>query len=255
MARDRSVLTVEFEAAGQRFTALNGGAQFVINPSISFFVHTESVDETERLASVLAEGGRVLMPVGAYPWSERYGWVQDRFGVSWQVLTGRGDRDGATIVPCLMFADALHGRAEEAMQTYTRIFPAGRIEHLERYSADQGPEGKVVHGRFRLAGQPMSAMDSHGQHGFTFTEALSLQVMCQDQKAVDYYWEALSEEGAPGPCGWLKDRFGLSWQVVPASIARWMSSTDTAARDRTFQAMLGMKKLDIAALEAAFTGT
>ena len=247
-----SVLTVELEIAGQRFTALNGGPQFVMNPSISFFVHSDTVGATDRLFATLAEGGQVLMPLDAYPWSERFGWVKDRFGVSWQVITGRRGSTRATIVPCLMFTDAQHGRAEEAMQTYTRIFPDARIESVERYDGGDGTKGTVKHARFVLAGQDMIAMDSPVEHGFTFDEGLSLQVMCRGQREVDRYWAELSAGGEEGPCGWLKDRFGLSWQVVPDTMAEWLTSDDIAARDRAFAAMMQMKKPDIAALQAAF---
>lgn len=249
-----SVLTVEFEIAGSRFTALNGGPAFVLNPSISFFVRVDTAEEATRLFSALAEGGRVLMALGAYPWSECYGWVQDRFGVSWQVITGRRPPGGATIAPCLMFAGDIQGRAEEAMSAYAGIFPQSRLENLERYAAGEGPLQYVKHGRFVLAGQELVAMDSHIPHRFTFNEALSFQVMCEDQAEVDRYWEALSEGGSKGPCGWLKDRFGLSWQVVPVAIERWMASPDAASRDRAFEAMLKMTKLDIAALDRAFAG-
>lgn len=250
-----SVLTVELEVAGQRFTALNGGPQFVISPSISFFVHVDDAAEADRTFWTLADGGEVLMPLDAYPWSERYGWVKDRFGVSWQVIAGRREQGRAIIAPCLMFTGAQHGRAEEAMQTYVAIFPHGHIGILERYEVGEGPEGTVKHGRFVIAGQEMIAMDSHIDHGMTFNEAISLQIMCEDQEEVDHYWAALSEGGEQDPCGWLKDRFGVSWQVVPAGIAGWMTSEDAAARDRAFQAMLAMSKLDIAVLQAAFDGS
>lgn len=249
-----SVLTVEFEVADLRFTALNGGPLFKLNPSISFFAHVDSAEQADRLFEALAEGGTVLMPLDAYPWSERYGWVQDRFGVSWQVIAGRRPKSGALIAPCLMFSGAQHGKAEQAIQTYTRIFPDSRVETLERYAAGEGPEGTIKHGRFVLAGQDMVAMDSHIEHAFGFNEALSLQVMCKDQAEIDRYWEALSEGGEKGPCGWLKDRFGVSWQVVPAGIAEWLTSPDTAARDRAFQALMGMTKPDVAGLQAAFRG-
>jgi predicted 3-demethylubiquinone-9 3-methyltransferase (glyoxalase superfamily) len=246
-----SVLTVEFELAGQRFTALNGGPLFTINPSISFFVHVESAEQADRMFAALAEGGSVLMALGEYPWSKRYGWVRDRFGVSWQVMAGRPEQGGAMIVPCLMFTGAQHGKAEQAMHSYARIFD-GRIEQVERYAASEGPVGTIKHGRFVLAGQPMVAMDSHIEHGFGFDEGLSLQVMCKDQHELDRFWSALSEGGEQGPCGWLKDRYGLSWQVVPQQNASWMASHDTKARDRAFAAVMQMKKLDIAAIEAAF---
>lgn len=249
-----SVLTVEFEVGGMRFTALDGGPMFTINPSISFFAHVDTAEEADRLFAVLAEGGSVLMALGTYPWSERFGWVRDRFGVSWQVITGRRTPKRSPIVPCLMYADAQEGHAAEAMKLYTEVFPGSHIDSVERYEAGEGPGEYVKHGLFALSGQEMVAMDSPIKHGFTFSEALSLQVMCKDQGEVDRYWALLSEGGEKGPCGWLKDRFGVSWQVVPMQIGDWLASGDVAARDRAFQAMMGMTKPDVAALQSAFEG-
>ncbi|MBI5495114.1 MAG: VOC family protein [Deltaproteobacteria bacterium] len=249
-----SVLTVEFEVAGQRFTALNGGPRFTLNPSISFFVHVDTAPEAERLFGTLADGGDVLMPLTEYPWSPRYGWTRDRFGVSWQVITARRGPRGATLVPCLMFSGAQQGKAETAIRAYTRIFTDGHVDSLERYAPNEGPAGSIKHGRFVLAGQEMIAMDSHVEHGTAFNEGISLQVMCRDQDEVDRYWAALSRGGAEGPCGWLTDAFGVSWQVVPIRVYEWLTTRDVAARDRAFEAMLGMKRLDIAVLQAAFDG-
>jgi predicted 3-demethylubiquinone-9 3-methyltransferase (glyoxalase superfamily) len=180
--------------------------------------------------------------------------VKDRFGVSWQVMAGRRPPGSAAITPCLMFAGPQHGRAEEAMRAYAATFPDGRVVDVERYAPGEGPVGTVKHGRLTLAGQDLVAMDSHVAHGITFNEALSLQVTCDDQATVDRYWEALGAGGAHGPCGWLKDRFGLSWQVVPTRLSSWMAGQDHAARDRAFAAMLKMGKLDVAALERAYRG-
>jgi predicted 3-demethylubiquinone-9 3-methyltransferase (glyoxalase superfamily) len=248
-----SVLTVELEVAGQSFTALNGGPVFKPNPSVSFFVNVGSAADADRIYAALLEGGSALMPINAYPWSERYGWVQDRFGVSWQVMTVAGQKT-ASIAPCLMFSGAVHGRAEDAMKAYVEIFPGSRIERTERYAAGEGPEGTVKHGRFVLDGQTMVAMDSHVSHDLAFNEGLSFQVSCADQREVDRYWDALCKGGTYSVCGWLKDRFGVSWQVVPKNMGAWMSSVDTAARDRAFDAMMAMKKPDVAALERAFAG-
>jgi|SRR5690349_3186272 len=248
-----SVLTVDFEIAGQRFTALNGGPQFQINPSISFFVYVDTAEEANALFAKLADGGDVLMPLDAYPWSERYGWARDRFGVTWQVITGRRPSQ-ATIAPCLMFAGPRHGQAKAALETYARAFPESRIEALERYAPGEGPTDSIKHGRAELAHQPLIAMDSHVDHRFTFNEAVSLQVFCADQAEVDHYSSALTEGGQQGPCGWVTDRFGVSWQVVPSRVPEWLASTDIAARDRAFGAIMRMKKLDIAAIEAAFRG-
>lgn len=249
-----SVLTVDFEIGGLRFTALNGGPMFKMNPSVSFFVHVDTKAEADRLFGALSEGGQILMPLDSYPWSERYGWAADRFGVSWQVMTARPTPKRSPIVPCLMFVGAQQGNAFQAMELYTSLFPNSRIESISRYDEGEGPTESVKHGLFTLAGQELVAMDSHIEHKFGFNEALSLQVMCKDQQQVDRYWEALSTGGEKGVCGWLKDRFGLSWQVVPEQIGSWLASDDVEARDRAFGAMMKMTRPDIAALEGAFTG-
>lgn len=249
-----TVMTVDFEIAGQRFVALNGGPKFKPNPSVSFFVDVLAPEEASRLFAALAEGGEVRMPIDAYPWSDRYGWVQDRFGISWQVNTTRMRADATAIAPCLLFTNEQRGRAEEAMTLYTSVLPDSRIDSLRRYPEGQDAAGLVMHARFTLAGLPMAATDSHIPHGFAFNEALSFQVLCADQAEVDRYWERLSEGGAPGPCGWLKDRFGLSWQVIPRDLPRWFGSDDAAARRRVFRAMMHMGKLDVATMQRAFEG-
>jgi predicted 3-demethylubiquinone-9 3-methyltransferase (glyoxalase superfamily) len=249
-----SVLTVDLELQGRRFTLLNGGPIFKPNPSVSFFAYVATPAAADRLYGELADGGTPLMPIGAYPWSERYGWIADRFGVSWQVMSGPRPPEGPAIAPSLMFVGVQHGRAEEAMRFYTGIFPGSRIAEVARYAAGEGPEGTVKRARFVLAGQDLVAMDGHGEHRFGFDEGVSLQVMCEDQAEVDRYWEALGAGGSHGPCGWLKDRFGLSWQVVPKQIATWMGGGVPAARDRAFQAVMGMGKLDVGAIERAFEG-
>jgi len=247
-------LTVAFEAGGHPFTTLNGGPLFKPNPSVSFFVEVASADEVNRIAERLLAGGQAMMPVAAYPWSDRYGWVADRFGFTWQVVLPRPPVERAAIAPCLMFSGDQQGRAEEAMRAYAGIFPASEVQSLVRYEPGEGPTDTIKHGRFTLAGQTFVAMDSHVSHSATFNEAISFQVMCRDQAEVDRYHAALSLGGAESRCGWLKDRFGLSWQIVPVDMPRWMTGGDRAARDRTFQAMMTMKKLDIAAMEKAFRG-
>lgn len=247
-----SVLTVEFTIAGRRFTALNGGPIFVPNPTLSFFVEVESPEQATRLFNVLSDGGEALMPLASYPWSPRYGWVKDRFGISWQVMAGRSTGP-LRLVPCLMFSGAQAGRAADAVQRYTAVFPDSRVESVERYAEGEGPVAMVKHARFTLAGQPFVATDSHLTANLAFNEALSLQVMCEDQAEIDRYWEALSEGGSKGPCGWLKDAWGFSWQVAPERVVAWLTGPDVAARERVFAALLKMTKLDLATLERAFT--
>lgn len=157
------------------------------------------------------------------------------------------------IAPCLWFDT----QAEEAAQFYVSIFADSRIDTISRY----GKEGFEVHGRpeglvltvaFRLGGQSFTALNG-GPH-FKFTEAISLQVFCDTQAEVDHYWAKLSEGGEEQVCGWLKDKFGLSWQIVPAVLPAMMCDPDTRKSQRAFRAIMQMKKLDIAALTRAFEG-
>ena len=215
----------------------------------------ETPEEADRLYEGLAVGGEVIMPIGPYSWSKRYGWIKDKFGVSWQIITGRREQGTEVIAPCLMFQEANKGKTEAAMRFYTDCFANGRIEHIEHYLEGEGPIGYVKHGRllYSLGGQTMFAMDSPFDYGFNFNEAISLQVMCSNQKELDSYWEALTDGGEHSQCGWLKDRFGISWQVVPAALITWMQNTDSNAWDRAFEAMMSMHKLDIKTLESLFS--
>jgi len=252
-----SVMSVDFELAGHRMTALNGGPHFRFTPAISFFVTVHEKDEVDRLWSALSEGGAALMPLDAYDWSPRYGWVQDRFGLSWQIAQGDPGDIGATIVPTLMFVTH-EPVAEAAMRRYVGIFGDAEVGDVHRYPpGSPGPEGGVMHGRFRLAGQPFVAMDASAEmHDFGFTEAISLRVDCDGQDEIDHHWDALSEGGDPRAqqCGWLKDAFGVSWQVAPRELGAMLGDPDRERVERVTDAFLKMKKFDLAALRKAFEG-
>jgi predicted 3-demethylubiquinone-9 3-methyltransferase (glyoxalase superfamily) len=151
-----------------------------------------------------------------------------------------------TITPCLWFDT----EGEEAAKFYTTVFPNSRITHTSYFgSAGPRPEGTVMTVGFELDGVPFVALN--GGPEFTFSEAISFQVSCEDQDEVDYYWNALSEGGEEGPCGWLKDRFGLSWQIVPTRLMELLSDPDKERAQRAMAAMLEMKKIVIAEVEAA----
>ncbi|MFD6435962.1 VOC family protein [Streptomyces venezuelae] len=155
-----------------------------------------------------------------------------------------------TITPSLWF----DLRGEEAANFYVSVFPNSQITSISYYGeGGPRPAGTVLTVEFVLDGRPYTALN--GGPDFTFNEAVSFQIFCADQDEIDHYWSRLSEGGEEGPCGWLKDKFGLSWQVVPTVLNELLTDPDTERAQRAMQAMLGMKKLDVAALRAAADGT
>lgn len=248
-----SVMTVEMDLAGTCVVAMNGGPAFRFTPAVSLFVTLDDRAAVDRLWSGLLDGGTALMPLDAYGWSPRYGWLQDRWGLNWQIALGDPAAAGRRVSPCLMFCGDAVGRAEDAMADYVALFPDGRIDLVSRYDGT-GPDaaGTIRHARFRLAGETFLCMDSALPHLFGFNEAVSLAVACDDQAEIDRYWSALSARPEAEACGWLKDAYGLSWQVVPRDSLRMLGGPDRAQADRVMSAFLTMKKPDVAALEAAF---
>lgn len=244
-----SVMTVAFELDGYSFVALNGGPYFTFNPSVSFFVNCASAPQVDELWEKLSPGGTALMELGEYPFSGRYGWIQDRYGLSWQLMLP-DDKSVARIVPCMLFVGGQCGQAEEAIKHYTSVFGGAARLSTSRYGADQRPnaEGTIMYAGFQLEGQVFAAMDSAIDHKFGFNEAVSFVVNCAGQAEVDRYWGALSAVPEAEQCGWLKDRFGVSWQIVPKEFFELLESSDAAGAERVTKAMLGMKKIDIAGL-------
>lgn len=248
-----SAMTVDFELAGFRFTALNGGPHFQINPSISFFVMCEKEAEIDTLWNGLVSDGRVLMPLGPYPWSAKYGWLQDRSGLSWQVALGKLEDTVNHISTSLLFTGPQYGRAEEAMNHYLSVFKDSK-RHGILYHEAGGTEkpGTVMHAQFYLHGQTFMVGDSGLEHDFNFNEAVSLVVLCQNQDEVDEYWEKLGAGGDPAArqCGWLKDKFGVSWQIIPERMFDLLDMGPEVS-EKVLQSMFGMKKLIISEMEGA----
>jgi predicted 3-demethylubiquinone-9 3-methyltransferase (glyoxalase superfamily) len=252
-----TVITLEFELEGQTFAAINGGPMFKFNPSISFLVACRTKDEVDALWKPLAEGGAALMELGEYPFSGRYGWTQDKYGLSWQVMLMGNIPVGQKITPTLMFVGEQAGRAEEAIKLYTSIFPKAAIGDILRYGKGEEPdrEGTVKHAGFTLEGQSFSAMDSAYRHDFAFNEAISLVELCETQAEIDRYWAKLTADGGQeSMCGWLKDKFGVFWQIAPASLDAMLRDPDVKKVERVTDAFLKMRKFDIAELERAFRG-
>ncbi len=245
-----SVLTITFRLADHHFLGLNGGPEFKFTPANSFFVKCSSSGEIDELWNKLSEGGSVLIAIDKYPWAERYGWCRDRFGLTWQLILAENEKK---IVPSLLFADDLSGKAEEAIKFYLSKFDDSRIVHIERYSeGEPGKQGKVKFSSYVLDGQEFVAMDAPGEHGFTFSPAVSYMVICKDQAEVDRFWDDLSDGGAEGQCGWLTDRFGISWQIVPSRFTELMSSNDARKIENMMKAMMPMTKLEMDILQTAF---
>lgn len=247
---------VSFELLGQPFQAISAGPHFRFTPAVSFLVRCATPEQVDGFWNELSQDGSALMPLDAYPFSDRYGWTTDRYGLSWQVMhDARGEIDQA-IVPTLMFVGDVCGKAEEAAEHYTSIFPESRIEHVDRYGKADEPDqpGTVRHLYLSLDGYKLAAMDSAHEHNFGFNEAISFMVACETQEEIDHYWDALSAVPEAEQCGWLKDGFGLSWQVVPTALEEVLSQGTEEQSARVVQAFLKMKKFEIAELRRAYEG-
>jgi predicted 3-demethylubiquinone-9 3-methyltransferase (glyoxalase superfamily) len=240
-------MVVTFELNGKRFMGLNGGSMFTINPSISFFVKCESINEVNKVWNKLVEGGKILMAIDKYPWSERYGWVQDKFGVTWQVMLNTIADAKFSITPAMLFTGNQFGKAESAIKFYSSVFDNSVTGTLSHYPEGNQNAGKIMYAEFQLNNYEVIAMDGPGGHQFSFNEAISFVVDCNTQDEIDFYWNKLTADGGKeSQCGWLKDKFGVSWQIVPTVLGKLM--TDAEKAPRVMQAFMQMKKFNIEAL-------
>lgn len=256
---------VTFELAGQPFMAISAGPLFKFNPSVSFHIKCSTKEEVDAVWNQLSPGGKVFMPLDTYPFSERYGWLEDKYGMSWQVIYAGGSSIHQKFTPILMFVGNVCGKSEEAIEFYVSVFanaPGGlqagetKAAVLSRYGKGEEPdkEGTVRYAHFSLLGQDFGAMDSARDHKFAFNEAISFIVPCNTQEEIDYFWGKLSADAEAEQCGWLKDKYGLSWQITPAIMQELLRGNDKERIDRVTQAFLKMKKFDIAALKRAAAG-
>lgn len=254
---------VSFTLWGLPFQAISAGSYFKLNPSISFIVNFDPSREANASAmldevwSKLSDGGTPLVPLDKYPFSERFGWIQDKYGVTWQLmLTNPAGEPRPPIVPSFMFVGENVGRAEEAREFYLSIFRHSTPGSLQHYGPGQEPNqaGTVMFTDFMLEGTWLAAMDSAMEHAFSFNEAISFMIRCESQEEIDHYWEALSAVPEAEQCGWLKDRYGISWQVVPANMDDFMNKGTAEQRERVTKAFMSMKKFNLAELQAAFDG-
>jgi predicted 3-demethylubiquinone-9 3-methyltransferase (glyoxalase superfamily) len=242
-------LVVTFTLNGTKIMGLNGGPIFTMNPSISLAVTCDSEKEADRLWNILIEGGSAMIPIGEYPWSKRYGWLQDKFGLTWQISWYGDDRDTFRIVPAMLFTGDNFGRAAETIRHYSSVFDNSSTEMMVVYPEGDPNAGKTMYSEFILNQSLFIAMDGPGEHNYTFNEGVSLVVECDTQEEIDFLWTKLTEDGEESMCGWLKDKFGVSWQIVPAVLAKIMS--DPVKALLAMRAFLEMKKLDISRIMQA----
>lgn len=245
-----SDIVVHIELEGTKVMLLNGGPVYKINPSISLFYTGTSEEEIVTLWDKLSDGGSAIIPLGSYPWSEKYGWLVDKFGMTWQLMLSDLEPGNHKIVPLLLFVGQMFGKAEEAMKTYASIFQNSGAKFTEYYKEGEGvPVGSLKFGRFHLGSDQVAAMDGPGEHGYHFDAGVSLVVECDTQDEIDFIWRKLTEGGSEVRCGWLIDRFGVSWQVIPRILGELMA--DSIKGERVMQELMKMIKLDIQALKDA----
>ncbi len=259
-----SVMVVDIEIAGQHFSLLNGGPIFKINPSISFILNFDPATDKNAKSNLeqtwkkLSEGGKALMPLQEYPFSKLYGWIQDKYGVSWQLILSKPEGETKPfITPSIMFVGEIYGKVEEAIKFYMSVFHNSKEGMIARYGKGREPdkEEAIMYADFMLENQWFVAMESAHMHDFAFNEGVSFVIDCKDQKEVDYYWTHLiAGGGRESQCGWLKDKYGVSWQVVPSMLGKLMTDKDEEKAEAVMKAMLKMKKLDVHTLQQAYDG-
>ncbi len=247
-AQSENPMAVNYQLYDRKFMHLNGGPGLPINPSISFFVNLQSEQEIQQIWDRLIIDGQVLMPLNTYPWSPKYGWCADKYGVNWQLMLDH--ECSSVIMPTLLFNGVNNGKATQAIQFYTSLFPHSETVLISPYEAgEHDTEGHIKYSQYLLNGKPFGAMDSSMNHGFTFNEGVSFRLIVDTQEEIDLYWDQLIKGGSPGRCGWLKDQFGVSWQIIPSALGKWMMNPETAPK--ATYAFLQMSKLIIADLEKA----
>jgi predicted 3-demethylubiquinone-9 3-methyltransferase (glyoxalase superfamily) len=232
---------------GLPIKALNGGPGFEKNPSISFTVLCHDQISAQEIWNKLLDGGSVMMPFGKYDWSECYGWLQDKYSMSWQINVSSSTVEPIHIKPSLLFTNHVFGKAQDAIDFYTRLFKNSSFDLLMQYPVSHANEGLLMYAEYTINGRSFIAMDGPGEHNFQFNEGVSFVVECDGQEEIDFFWNALTKKGEEGKCGWLKDQFGVSWQIVPKNLGQLLFESSNS--QKAMQSMLKMKKIIIADLK------
>lgn len=247
---------VTFTLVGLDFEAISAGPYFKFNPSINLIARSKSKEEIKRLWEELTKEGSELMPLDEYPFCELYAWVEDRFGLTWQLMYDKDLTEKHSINPGMLFSDIACGRTEEAINFYLEVFNNSSLNFISKYNPGEAPDqrARVNYSEFSLDGFKMVAMDNAMGADFSFNEAFSLIIKCKDQEEIDYYWDRLSADPEAEQCGWIKDKFGVSWQIVPENMEEILFGGTPDEKRRVTQAFLQMKKFDLEELERARLG-
>ncbi len=245
---------VSFELAGLAFMAISAGPYFTFNPSVSLMVACTTKEEVDRLYGHLSVNGTELMPLGEYPFSQWFAWIQDKYGLNWQLMLTENAQI-QRIRPTLLFSGEACGKAEAALDHYVSVFSANK-GFVNYYAEGEAMDSraKINYGEIDIFGNQFIVMDHGYGADFTFNEAFSFVISCESQQEIDEYWDKLSFVPEAEQCGWVKDPFGVSWQIVPRVLNDIMAGGTKEEVKRVTEAFLAMKKLDIAAIEKARLG-
>ena len=251
-------VVLNIDLFGQKLMFLNGGPQFEKNASVSFTILCETEEELQKYWTQISENGNVLTELSEDLRSKKYGWVRDQFGVTWQ-LNFSGNQDDQKIIPTLMFVHQNNGKAKQAREFYTSIFPNSSIGGVLNHNTGGGNQKAEVGGNlhradFKIDHYSMICMENSHEYQFNFNEGISMVVMTDDQKETDHLWNSLIQNGGkPSMCGWLIDQFGLSWQIVPKRLLELMNDFEQPDKaQNVIIAMLSMEKIIISDLEEAY---
>lgn len=246
---------LSFTLAGHDFFAISAGPFFTFNPAISFSVYCDTMEEIQTLWGKLMDGGTAVMELDTYSFSPHYGWLTDRYGLSWQMMLVNEPYE-QKIYPSLTFSGEQYLKAEEAGAFYLSVFQdakKGDIFYYEEEAGDEDPQA-VIFSSVTLENLSFLLSDMKLGEDAVFNEAISFMVVCEDQAEIDAYWEKLSAVPEAEQCGWLKDKYGVSWQITPRELDEMMRTDDEAAKQRVTEAFLQMKKFDIQQLRDAYAG-
>lgn len=233
-----TVMTVEMKIENLNLLILNGGSFYKFNPSFSFMVFCENEEEIKSKWNILSEKGEIRMGLDNYPWASLYGWTTDKFGVEWQLILVPSDQK---ICPAFLYVNDMYGKGEDAIKYYTSIFPHSRVGMM----AKDEKNDTVQYAEFYLENQKFVLMEGPGDHPHRLNNSCSLIVNCRNQQEIDHYWEILSHSGKIEECGWLKDKFGLSWQITPADFIKLLKQGDDQEINKMFEVLLTMKKIEL----------